>query len=71
MAVTIIGGTITSTFLTLLMVPSFYDSIEIAKDRMIAKYRRREARWRALPAFVLTFVEAILTLLFVRFVFGW
>ncbi|HEX2011347.1 MAG TPA: efflux RND transporter permease subunit, partial [Roseateles sp.] len=39
MAVAIIGGTITSTFLTLLMVPSFYDSIEIAKDRMIAKFQ--------------------------------
>jgi HAE1 family hydrophobic/amphiphilic exporter-1 len=69
MAVTIIGGTITSTFLTLLMVPSFYDSIEISRDRMLAKYHRREARWRALPAFVVTFIEAILTLVFVRLVF--
>ena len=38
MAVAIIGGTITSTFLTLLMVPSFYDSIEIARERMVAKF---------------------------------
>jgi HAE1 family hydrophobic/amphiphilic exporter-1 len=31
MAVAIIGGTITSTLLTLLVIPSFYDSIEIAR----------------------------------------
>ncbi|MDC6165893.1 efflux RND transporter permease subunit [Paucibacter sp. XJ19-41] len=69
MAVAIIGGTITSTFLTLLMVPSFYDSIEIAKDRMIAKFGRREARWNTAVAFTLTFVEAVLTLLMLRFIF--
>ncbi|HSI54144.1 MAG TPA: efflux RND transporter permease subunit, partial [Ramlibacter sp.] len=34
MAIAIIGGTITATFLTLLVVPAFYDSIEIARDRM-------------------------------------
>ncbi|HSY28552.1 MAG TPA: efflux RND transporter permease subunit, partial [Burkholderiaceae bacterium] len=32
MAVAIIGGTITSTLLTLLIVPTFYDSVEIACD---------------------------------------
>jgi len=69
MAVAIIGGTLTSTFLTLLMVPSFYDSIEISRDRMIAKFRRRAERWTALPAFLATFVEALLTILLVRFVF--
>ncbi|MDT8997802.1 efflux RND transporter permease subunit [Paucibacter sp. APW11] len=69
MAVAIIGGTITSTLLTLLVVPSFYDSIEIAKDRMFAKFGRRQARWNAFVAFVLTFVEAILALLLVRLVF--
>ena len=41
LATAIIGGTITSTLLTLLVVPTFYDSIEIARDRMIAKYQRR------------------------------
>lgn len=66
MAVAIIGGTITSTLLTLLVIPSFYDSIEIARDRMLAKYRGRMARWTALPAFVVTFVEAVLTLLMLR-----
>lgn len=66
MAVAIIGGTITSTFLTLLMVPSFYDSIEIARDRMLAKFRRRESRWNTAVAFTLTFFEAILALLGLR-----
>jgi hydrophobe/amphiphile efflux-1 (HAE1) family protein len=69
MAVAIIGGTITSTMLTLLVVPTFYDSIEIAKDRMIAKYHRRAERWNTAVAFVLTFVEAILALTFIRLVF--
>ncbi|MBT9502271.1 MAG: efflux RND transporter permease subunit [Burkholderiaceae bacterium] len=69
MAVAIIGGTITSTFLTLLMVPSFYDSIEIARERMVAKFGRRQLRWNAFVAFALTFVEAILTLLLLRFLF--
>ncbi len=69
MAVAIIGGTITSTLLTLLVIPSFYDSIEIAHDRVVAKFKRRAARWTALPAFVVTFVEALLTLVFVRFLF--
>jgi hydrophobic/amphiphilic exporter-1 (mainly G- bacteria), HAE1 family len=41
MAVAIIGGTITSTLLTLLAIPSFYDSIEIAKDKWAARF----ARW--------------------------
>jgi predicted RND superfamily exporter protein len=69
LAIAIIGGTITSTLLTLLVVPTFYDSIEIARDRMAAKFQRRAVRYTMLPAFVMTFVEAILTLTFVRLVF--
>jgi hydrophobe/amphiphile efflux-1 (HAE1) family protein len=69
LAIAIIGGTITSTVLTLLVVPTFYDSIEIARDRMLAKYGRRAERWNALPAFLMTFVEALLTLTFVRLVY--
>jgi hydrophobe/amphiphile efflux-1 (HAE1) family protein len=69
LAVSIIGGVITSTFLTLLVVPTFYDSIEIARDRMVAKFGRRADRLHVLPAFVMTFVEAILTLTLVRFIF--
>ncbi len=45
MAVAIIGGTITSTLLTLLVVPTFYDSIEIFKDNMVARYHRIMARF--------------------------
>ncbi len=66
MAVAIIGGTITSTLLTLLVIPSFYDSIEISRDRALAKFRAREARWNPFFAFVVTFVEALLTLLLLR-----
>jgi multidrug efflux pump subunit AcrB len=47
MAVAIIGGMITSTLLTLLVVPSFYDSIEIFRDRVLARFRRGAPR--ALP----------------------
>jgi HAE1 family hydrophobic/amphiphilic exporter-1 len=50
MAVAIIGGTITSTLLTLLVIPSFYDSIEIWRDRALGWLRRvtqRPARARA------------------------
>ena len=66
MAVAIIGGTITSTLLTLLVVPTFYDSIEISRDRAIAKYRRRAEGWNPFFAFVATFFEAIATILLLR-----
>jgi len=69
MAVAIIGGTITATMLTLLVVPTFYDAIEIARDRMIAKFKRRALQWTALSAFVVTFGEALLTVILVRFLF--
>jgi len=66
MAVAIIGGTITSTLLTLLVIPSFYDSIETSRDGMVAKFRRRIARWNVMFAFVVTGLEAVLTLLMLR-----
>ena len=69
MAVAIIGGTITSTLLTLLVVPTFYDSIEIARDRAIAKFHWRDERMNPFFAFVLTFFEALLTLILVRFLY--
>ncbi|MRW87365.1 MMPL family transporter [Pseudoduganella sp. FT26W] len=69
MAIAIIGGTITSTLLTLLMVPTFYDSIEIKKDSAIAKLHLRAARFGMVPAVLSIVVEAILFLLLVRFVF--
>ncbi|HET7402996.1 MAG TPA: efflux RND transporter permease subunit, partial [Usitatibacter sp.] len=69
MAVAIIGGTITSTMLTLLVVPTFYDSIEISRDRAIAKFHRRHARMNPVFAFVLTIVEALLTIVGVRLLY--
>jgi hypothetical protein len=66
MAVAIIGGTITSTILTLLVVPTFYDSIEIARDRAIAKFHVRQARMNPFLAFVMTIGEALLVLLMIR-----
>jgi HAE1 family hydrophobic/amphiphilic exporter-1 len=69
MAIAIIGGTITSTILTLLVVPTFYDSIEIARDRAFAKFRMRAARGNPFIAFVATLVEALLTLVLVRFAY--
>ncbi|MFT7724255.1 MAG: efflux RND transporter permease subunit [Roseateles sp.] len=69
MAVAIIGGTITSTFLTLLMVPSFYDSIEIMRDHLGQKFERRAARWGAFAAGLLCFLEVLAFLTLLRFVF--
>lgn len=69
LAISIIGGTITSTLLTLLVVPTFYDSIEIARDRMFAKFADRNSRWNPIFAFFVTLIEALLTLTLLRFVF--
>ena len=69
LAVAIIGGTITSTLLTLLVVPTFYDSIEITRDRMVAKFNRRAEARNGFLAFLQTFVEALLALLLVRLLF--
>ncbi|MEC5215735.1 HAE1 family hydrophobic/amphiphilic exporter-1 [Actimicrobium sp. GrIS 1.19] len=69
LAVAIIGGTITSTILTLLVVPTFYDSIELSHDRALAKFHRRAERGNAFVAFVLTLAEALLALLMLRLVY--
>ena len=66
MAVAIIGGTITSTFLTLLVIPSFYDSIEKAADGAMRKFHAREQRWNPLAAFAVTLAEAVAALLMLR-----
>jgi HAE1 family hydrophobic/amphiphilic exporter-1 len=66
MAVAIIGGTITSTLLTLLVVPTFYDSIEIARDRALLKFHRRSEVRTPFLAFTLTLFEALLTLCGIR-----
>jgi HAE1 family hydrophobic/amphiphilic exporter-1 len=69
MAVSIIGGTITSTFLTLLVIPSFYDSIETARDGAVAKFRARALRWNSFSAFMVTLGEALAALLLLRLVY--
>src|SRR5690349_23966864 len=46
MAVAIIGGTITSTFLTLLVIPSFYDSVELNTDRARLKFEARAVMYK-------------------------
>ncbi len=69
LAIAIIGGTITSTILTLLVVPTFYDSIEIKRDRMFAKFQWRAGRYNILLAFFVTLAEALLALVGVRAVF--
>lgn len=68
LAIAIIGGTITSTLLTLLVVPTFYDSIEIAKDGMSRKIRQRSERFHSSLAIAMTMVEAVLTLFGVRMI---
>ena len=69
LAIAIIGGTITSTFLTLLVVPTFYDSIEIARERMMDKMRARMSRYNALFGFLITMLEALCTLCLLRLVY--
>jgi HAE1 family hydrophobic/amphiphilic exporter-1 len=67
MAVTIIGGTITSTLLTLLVIPCFYDSIELMRERMLAKFDRRSERFTAAGGLVLTLLEFVAFLTTLRF----
>jgi len=67
MAVTIIGGTITSTMLTLLVIPCFYDSIEMMRERMMVKFHRRSERFTAVGGFVLTLLEFFAFLTTLRF----
>jgi hypothetical protein len=67
MALAIIGGVIVSTLLTLLVVPSFYDSIEINRERAALKFHARAALYNPFLAFMATLTEALLTLAFLRF----
>ena len=69
LAIAIIGGTITSTILTLLVVPTFYDSIEISRDRMIAKLRARAGRYNSALAFIVTMLEVLMTLTLMRLIY--
>jgi HAE1 family hydrophobic/amphiphilic exporter-1 len=67
MAVTIIGGTITSTLLTLLVIPCFYDSIEMMRERMVIKFARRSELFTAVGGFVMTLLEFLAFLTTLRF----
>jgi HAE1 family hydrophobic/amphiphilic exporter-1 len=69
MAVAIIGGVIVSTLLTLLVVPSFYDSIEINTERAKLKFRARAVLYNPFFAFLQTAAELLLTITFKRFLF--
>jgi multidrug efflux pump subunit AcrB len=69
LAVAIIGGTITSTILTLLMIPTFYDSIETAREKLVIKFQRRAQERGSFTSGVLIFFECLLTLVFVRFIY--
>lgn len=69
LAVAIIGGTITSTLLTLLVIPTFYDSIETARDNFFIKLKIRSEQMNVVAAVLLTLLEVLLTLLFVRWVY--
>src|ERR1044072_3712423 len=69
MALAIIGGTIVSTLLTLLVVPSFYDSIEISRERASLKMHARADLGNPVVAFFLTLFEALFTILFLRLLY--
>ena len=60
MAVAIIGGTITSTLLTLLVVPTFYDSIEVKRESLARRFPIRRQRWTIVGAAFLTVGEVLL-----------
>ena len=67
MAVTIIGGTITATMLTLLVIPCFYDSIEMMSVRCGAKFHRRSERFTVVGGILLTLLEFLAFLTTLRF----
>ena len=67
MAVTIIGGTITSTLLTLLVIPCFYDSIEMMRERAIESFHRRATRMSAVGGGLLGVLEFLAFLTTLRF----
>ena len=69
MALAIIGGVIVSTLLTLLVVPSFYDSIEISRERAAAKFHARAELGNPFVAFMFTLIEALLAIVFVRAIY--
>jgi len=69
MAVAIIGGTLVSTLLTLLVVPSLYDSVMINWARLALKFNARAEIVNPFYAFVITWFEFWLTLYLMRFLY--
>ena len=47
LGITVIGGVITSTLLTLLVIPTVYEVLADSRDWLIAKFTRRAPRPRA------------------------
>ncbi len=70
MAVAIIGGTITSTLLTLLVVPSFYDSIELRREQFWVNWQQRRERKGWAHALLITGLSLLASLLLLRMVYG-
>lgn len=58
---------------TLLVIASYYDSVEMARGRALTEFRRRAQRRNWTAALVLTLVEALLVLAVIRWLwrFGW
>ncbi len=69
MAVAIIGGTITSTLLTLLMIPCFYDSIAIHQINLKAKFTAREERFGFASAVFMCAFEVVFFMTGLRFIY--
>jgi len=69
LAIAIIGGTVTSTILTLLVVPSFYDSIELARDRFVAKVHIRARRMHQIVAIIMTTFDSFTVLIGLKFAY--
>jgi hydrophobic/amphiphilic exporter-1 (mainly G- bacteria), HAE1 family len=47
LGVAVIGGVVTSTMLTLLVIPTFYDMVATTRDKTLARIQRARARRRA------------------------
>jgi HAE1 family hydrophobic/amphiphilic exporter-1 len=69
MAVTIIGGTVTSTLLTLLVIPCFYDSIEGMGGHAREKFAVRAGRAGVVAAAALGALEFVAFLCGLRFAY--
>jgi multidrug efflux pump subunit AcrB len=60
LAIAIIGGTVTSTVLALLVVPTLYNGIESAREEALARYQARARRGSAVVAALMLLLEVAL-----------